>query len=72
MFLPLYYSGVNRQYTEVLKELNINDIMDAAYSYGNACLTNERFIGWIGYYTYDPQGSVTGVTDKDGMMRSVT
>ena len=47
-------------------ELNINGIMDTAYSYGNERLTNERFTGWTGYYTYDPRGSVTGVTGSDG------
>ena len=26
----------------------------------------ERFTGWTGYYTYDPRGSVSGVTDADG------
>ena len=26
----------------------------------------ERFTGWTGYYTYDPRGSVNGVTDADG------
>ena len=36
------------------------------YSYGNERLTNERFTGWTGYYTYDPRGSVTGVTGSDG------
>ncbi len=47
-------------------ELNINGIMDTAYSYGNERLTNERFTGWTGNYTYDPRGSVTGVTGSDG------
>lgn len=48
-------------------ELNINGIMDTAYSYGNERLTDERFTEWTGYYTYDPGGSVTGVTDSKGM-----
>ena len=30
-----YVNDVNREYTEVLMELNINGIMDTAYSYGN-------------------------------------
>ena len=37
-----------REHTEVLMELNINGIMDTAYSYGNERLTNERFTGWTG------------------------
>ena len=48
-------------------ELNINGIIDTAYSYGNERLTDERFTEWTGYYTYDPGGSVTGVTDSKGM-----
>ena len=51
-----------------MMELNINGIMDTAYSYGNERLTNERFTGWTGYYTYDPRGSVSGVTDSEGMI----
>ena len=61
-----YVNDVNRDHVEVLMELNINGIMDTAYSYGNERLTNERFTGWTGYYTYDPRGSVTGVTGIDG------
>ena len=53
-----YVNDVNRDHVEVLMELNINGIMDTAYSYGNERLTNERFTGWTGYYTYDPRGSV--------------
>ena len=63
-----YVNDVNREYAEVLMELNINGIMDTAYSYGNEPLTNERFNGWTGYYTYDPRGSVSGVTDSEGMI----
>ncbi|MFR5631463.1 MAG: DNRLRE domain-containing protein [Monoglobales bacterium] len=63
-----YVNDVNREHVEVLMELNINGIMDTAYSYGSQRLTNERFNGWTGYYTYDPRGSVTGVTDSDGMI----
>ena len=63
-----YVNDVNREYTEVLMELNINGIMDTAYSYGDQRLTNERFTGWTGYYTYDPRGSVTGVTNDKGMI----
>lgn len=63
-----YVNDVNREHTEVLMELNINGIMDTAYSYGNERLTNERFTGWTGYYTYDPRGSVGGVTDSEGMI----
>ena len=61
-----YVNDVNRDHVEVLMELNINGIMDTTYSYGNERLTNERFTGWTGYYTYDPRGSVTGVTGSDG------
>ena len=61
-------NDVNREYAEVLMELNINGIMDTAYSYGNERLTNERFTGWTGYYTYDPRGSVSGITDSEGMI----
>ena len=43
-----------RKYMEVLMKLNINGIMDTTYSYGNERLTIERFDGWTGYYTYDP------------------
>ncbi len=63
-----YVNDVNREYTEVLMELNINGIMDTAYSYGNKRLTVERFDGWTGYYTYDPRGSVSGVTGADGYL----
>jgi len=63
-----YVNDVNRKYVEVLMELNINGIMDTAYSYGNERLTNERFTGWTGYYTYDIRGSVSGVIDSKGMI----
>ncbi|MEW4411866.1 EndoU domain-containing protein [Clostridium sp. AN503] len=63
-----YVNDVNREHVEVLMELNINGIMDTAYSYGNERLTSERFTEWTGYYTYDPRGSVTGVTDSKGMI----
>ena len=61
-----YVNDVNREHTEVLMELNINGIMDTAYSYGNERLTVERFDGWTGFYTYDPRGSVSGVTGMEG------
>lgn len=38
-----FVNDVNRDYAEVLMELNSNGIMDTAYSYGNERLTNERF-----------------------------
>ena len=63
-----YVNDVNREHTEVLMELNINGIMDTASSYGNERLTDERFTEWTGYYTYDPRGSVTGVTDTAGLV----
>ena len=61
-----YVSDVNREYAEVLMEVNIDGEPDTAYAYGNERLTVERFTGWTGYYTYDPRGSVSGVTDADG------
>ena len=61
-----YVNDVNREHTEVLMELNINGTMDTAYSYGNERLTVERFDGWTGFYTYDPRGSVSGVTGMEG------
>ena len=63
-----YVNDVNRKNAEVLMELNINGKMDTAYSYGNERLTVERFDGWTGYYTYDPRGSVSGVTGSDGYL----
>ena len=63
-----YVNDVNRENAEVLMELNINGKMDTAYSYGNERLTAERFDGWTGYYTYDPRGSVSGVTGSDGYL----
>ena len=63
-----YVNDVNREHVEVLMELNINGIMDTAYSYGTQRLTNERFTGFTGYYTYAPRGSVSGVTDDKGMI----
>ncbi len=63
-----YVNDVNREYTEVLMEVNIDGEMDTAYTYGNERLTIERFTGWTGYYTNDPRGSVTGVTDSEGTL----
>jgi len=63
-----YVNDVNREYTEVLQELNINGIMDTSYTYGNERLTNERFTGEVAYYTYDPRGSVSGLTDSEGIV----
>jgi len=60
-----YVNDVNREYTEVLMEVNIDGEMDTAYTYGNERLALERFTGWTGYYTNDPRGSVTGVTDSE-------
>ena len=45
-----YVNDVNREHVEVLMELNINGIMDTAYSYGNERLTNERVTAGAGYY----------------------
>ncbi|MDR7814699.1 RHS repeat domain-containing protein [Lacrimispora sp.] len=63
-----YVNDVNRDYTEVLMEVNIDGEMDTAYTYGNERLALERFTGWTGYYTNDPRGSVTGVTDSEGTL----
>jgi len=63
-----YVNDVNREHTEVLQELNINGIMDTSYTYGNERLTNERFTGEAAYYTYDPRGSVSGLTDSEGIL----
>ncbi|EHF04961.1 hypothetical protein HMPREF1020_03088 [Clostridium sp. 7_3_54FAA] len=57
-----------RQYTEVLMEANIDGEMDTAYTYGNGRISLERFTGWTGYYTNDPRGSVSGVTDEEGRL----
>ena len=57
-----------RQYTEVLMESNIDGEMDTAYTYGNGRISLERFTGWTGYYTNDPRGSVSGVTDEEGRL----
>ena len=59
---------MNREHTEVLQELNINGIMDTSYTYGNERLTNERFTGEAAYYIYDPRGSVSGLTNSEGML----
>ena len=63
-----YVNDVNRENEEVLMESNSNGKMDTAYYYGNERLTVERFDGWTGYYTYDPRGSVSGVTGNDGYL----
>ncbi len=58
-----YVNDVNREHVEVLQELNVNGIMDTSYTYGN-----EWFTGDIGSYLYDPRGSVSGLTDEEGML----
>ena len=63
-----YVNDVNRENTEVLMEANIDGAMDTAYTYGNERIALERFTGWTGYYTYDPRGSVSGVTDSEGKL----
>ncbi len=63
-----YVNDVNREYTEVLMEVNIDGEMDTAYTYGNKRLALERFTSWTGYYTNDPRGSVTGVTGSEGTL----
>ena len=63
-----YVNDVNRQYAQVLMEVNIDGEMDTAYTYGNERIALERFTGWTGYYTHDPRGSVSGVTDSEGRL----
>ena len=63
-----YVNDVNRQYTQVLMEVNIDGVMDTAYAYGNERISLERFTGWDGYYTYDPRESVSRVTDREGRL----
>ncbi|MCK0088962.1 DNRLRE domain-containing protein [[Clostridium] symbiosum] len=63
-----YVNDVNRQYAQVLMEVNIDGEMDTAYTYGNERIALERFTGWTGYYTHDPRGSVSGVTDSGGRL----
>lgn len=64
--LTEYVNDVNCENEEVLMELNINGRMHAAYSYGNERLTAESYTRWTGYYTYDPRGSVSGITGQNG------
>ncbi|GEM_PF-6565568 len=49
-----YVNDVNREYTEVLLEFNVNGLMDTAYGCGNKRLANVKFTGWTGDYTCDP------------------
>jgi len=63
-----YINDVNREYTEVLVEQNINGADDTTYVYGVDRLSLERFDGSTGYYLYDPRGSVTGITNEEGQI----
>ena len=63
-----YVNDVNRQYTQVLMEVNIDGVMDTAYAYDNERISLERFTVWDGYYTYDPRESVSRVTDREGRL----
>ena len=69
-----YINDVNREYTEVLVEQNINGTLDTAYVYGAAIgigsdrLSLDRFDSSTGYYLYDPKGSVTGITNEEGQI----
>lgn len=63
-----YINDVNREYTEVLVEQNINGADDTTYVYGVDRLSLDRFDGSTGYYLYDPRGSVTGITNEDGQI----
>ena len=65
---------MNREYTEVLVEQNINGTLDTAYVYGAAIgigsdrLSLDRFDSSTGYYLYDPKGSVTGIINEEGQI----
>ena len=61
-----YVNDVNRQYAEVLMELNENGYLDTAYTYGNERLSADRFEGSSYYYLYEGRGSVSAVTGTDG------
>ncbi len=63
-----YINDVNREYTEVLVEQNINGKTDTSYIYGVDRLSLDRFDGSTGYYLYDPRGSVTGITNEEGQI----
>ncbi len=63
-----YINDVNREYTEVLVEQNINGADDTTYVYGVDRLSLDRFDGSTGYYLYDPRGSVTGITNVEGQI----
>ncbi|MDE5590706.1 MAG: hypothetical protein K2J60_16465, partial [Acetatifactor sp.] len=69
-----YINDVNREYTEVLVEQNINGTLDTAYVYGAAIgigsdrLSLDRFDSSTGYYLYDPKGSVTGIINEEGQI----
>ena len=69
-----YLNDVNREYTEVLVEQNINGVLDTAYAYGASIGTGsdrfslDRFDSSTGYYLYDPRGSVTGITNESGQL----
>ena len=63
-----YINDVNREYTEVLVEQNINGKTDTSYIYGVERLSLDRFDGSTGYYLYDPRGSVTGITNEEGQI----
>jgi len=49
-------SPAGMENTEVLMELNINGVMDTAYTYGVERLGIDRYTGYSGYYLYDPRG----------------
>ena len=63
-----YINDVNRKYTEVLVEQNINGKTDTSYVYGVDRLSLDRFDGSTGYYLYDPRGSVVGITNEEGQL----
>ena len=63
-----YVNDINREHAEVLMELNVNGKIEHAYSYGPKRLSRDGFTKEVSYYHYDPRGSVTGVTDENGVL----
>ena len=56
-----YINDVNREYAEVLVELNLNGRTDTTYTYGVDRISKELFNQTCrtSYYLYDPRGSET-------------
>ncbi|MCM1097615.1 MAG: hypothetical protein NC427_06070 [Ruminococcus flavefaciens] len=68
-----YLNDVNREYTEVLVEQNINGRTDTVYTYGNERISREMFnqTNRTSYYLYDPRGSVSGLTDAKAHLTKI-